>query len=513
MMRHIYRDGKTNPPKNIYRIDENGKVIKVKKAWRAISNTEYVKVWNISGDNRLIIEGYCSGYYQFQYTLAWLTYPDYKISVPSVSDVTSCTWSDFTVPNCLAGTIDWGDGTTEQYNSDNNYTHDYYNNASAYFQKNYNQQYGSVYFKITITFDTDIVAIINPSFFNANDGYRYNCITAIHFPDSCKYLPNNMNFDSPYYDDFSITINVPQNMQVMTCYLSGNGRYIENFIIPDTVKYAGLSSYLKNTQNYYNTGCFQSCNGLSTVNIPKGVKMLNDLCFNNCSNLQTVTGLEGVEVIGWDCFHNCVKLKPIIFHEGLKYIFDMALYNVGMDLSTSVELNESGYDYLYLDAQRDNYLTYPFETTTLLDVFYIPDSVEYIGYQVLRSDWWKIISIGNNIKYLCAEFYIQASTPLHDIIYRGTTEEWFKIKFLSQYISFINAGQEGLQNYFNCVLPDQYFYKNSYSIYRIICTDGIIINPYAIGYFSDGTEYNGYGDNCFDENGNAIKEKFLILNQ
>lgn len=48
MMKHIYR-GSTTPPKNIYRLVDD-KPVKIKKAWRAISSTEYVKVWDITQD-------------------------------------------------------------------------------------------------------------------------------------------------------------------------------------------------------------------------------------------------------------------------------------------------------------------------------------------------------------------------------------------------------------------------------------------------------------------------------
>ena len=43
-MKHIYPNGKTNPPKCIYRVTEDDNVIKIQKAWRAVSNTEYIKV-------------------------------------------------------------------------------------------------------------------------------------------------------------------------------------------------------------------------------------------------------------------------------------------------------------------------------------------------------------------------------------------------------------------------------------------------------------------------------------
>ncbi|MGN1412426.1 MAG: leucine-rich repeat domain-containing protein [Oscillospiraceae bacterium] len=458
-----------------------------------------VCVWDVSGDNRLTIEGYCSGYYQFKYTVSWLTYPNYNINVPII-DNNSCTWNDFTVPSGLTGTIDWGDGTIESYNSDNDYTHDYYNNACEYFLKNYKQQYGSVYFKITITFDTDIVAIINPSFFNAG----YNRIIAIHFPDSCKYLSYSMSFDN-LFNDIPITLNVPTSMEIMTCYPSQNQKTITHFEIPNNVKYLGLDKYFCGgfDESYYTTGAFQNCKSLTTINIPKSVKLIGSLCFHNCSNLQSITGLDGVEVFGYDCFNTCDNLEPFPLPSTTKYILAQSFDMVGNQYY--------GYDAhdFYIDQPRTSYLD--FNCNSPLDIYEIPNSCIFIGHRAFSTCYWfRILSLPNTIQYLAENFYI-SGFAVCELIYRGTTSEWFTIKFTeTDAQSYTN-----IDDFFSTKqIADKNFYKSmSDQIRRIICDDGIIINPYASGYFSDGTEYTGYGDNCFNENGNAIKENFLILNQ
>lgn len=464
-------------------------------AWTiALGNKIVWQLKNTQSNNRLIIEGYCSGYYQFQYTISWLTYENYVIKIPNIKGITS-TWNDFTVPNGLTGTIDWGDGTTEPYNSDNNYTHDYYNNLE-YFQKNYNQQYGSVYFKITITFDTDIVAIINPSFFNAG----YNRIIAIHFPDSCKYLPNNMSFDN-LFNDVLITLNVPQSMEIMTCYPSGNG-IIQKFDIPDNVDYIGLDEYFCNAQGYYYTsGAFQACGNLTNIHIPKTVKMIGSLCFHNCSNLQTITGLEGIEVFGYDCFNGCDSLEPFNLPDTTKYILTQSFDLVGK------KYNDYDAHDFYIDQSRTSYLD--FTCNAPIDVYPVPDGCIFIGYQAFSTCYWfRILSLPNTIQYLAKEFYI-SGFAVCEIIYRGTTSEWFNIKFTeTDAQSYTN-----IDDFFSTKqITDKNFYKSmSDHIRRIICTDGVVINPYAVGTFISGAQYTGYGDNCFTENGNAIKENFLIL--
>lgn len=49
-MRHIYTKPDGKPPKSIFIATDKDKYSKVRKAWRAISSTEYVKVWDITQD-------------------------------------------------------------------------------------------------------------------------------------------------------------------------------------------------------------------------------------------------------------------------------------------------------------------------------------------------------------------------------------------------------------------------------------------------------------------------------
>lgn len=458
-------------------------------------------IWQLKNtqlDNRLIIEGYCSGYYQFKYTVSWLTYTDYIVSIPNINDII-CTWNDFIVPSGLTGTIDWGDGIIESYNSDNDYTHDYYNNACEYFLKNYKQEYGSVYFKITITFDTDIIAIINPSFFNAG----YNRITSIYFPDSCKYLSNSMSFDN-LFNDIPITLNVPMNMGIMTCYPNGNDASIVDFNILNNVKYLGLDKYFCSgfDESYYTTGVFQDCRALTTINIPKSVKMIGSLCFHNCSNLQSITGLDGVEVFGYDCFNTCDNLEPFLLPSTTKYILTQSFDMVGNNKYYGYDAHD-----FYIDQSRTSYLD--FNCNAPLDIYEVPNSCIFIGCQAFSMCYWfRILSLPNTIQYLAEDFYI-SGFAVCEIIYRGTTSEWFNIKFTETDAQSYN----NINDFFSTKqITDKDFYKSmSDQMRRITCNDGIIINPYTDGCFKDDTEYTGYGNNCFDENGNSIKENFLIL--
>ncbi|MGN1412377.1 MAG: leucine-rich repeat protein [Oscillospiraceae bacterium] len=490
-------------PNNLY-TEKDGKKLKWQKAW---INTEngLIKVWDITSDSiQLIIEGIVSGYNMFSYTLAWLTY-NKTMYVPSTYDGITWFWEEFTLDSNISGTIDWGDGTIEAYNSDSTYTHSYYNNE--YLSKHYNAQYSGADFKITINFDKNINAIANSLFvFGTSTGQAnpYSVITKITFPNCVKYI-DILTIDNDNYN-YPIDLDVPTSMEIMTCYPSQNQKTITHFEIPNNVKYLGLDKYFCGgfDESYYTTGAFQNCKALTTINIPKSIKMIGSLCFHNCINLQSITGLDGVEVFGYDCFNTCDNLEPFLLPSTTKYILAQSFDMVGNNKYYGYDAHD-----FYIDQSRTSYLD--FNCNAPLDIYEVPDSCIFIGYQAFSMCYWfRILSLPNTIQYLAENFYI-SGFAVCEIIYRGTTSEWFTIKFTETDAQNYTT----IDDFFSTKqITDKDFYKSmSDRMRRILCNDGIIINPYASSHFSDGTEYTGYGDNCFNENGNAIKENFLILNQ
>lgn len=517
MMKNIY-NGNSSPPKNIFRV-ENNKPIKVKRAWRAISPTEYVKVWDISENDTTIIRGWLSvenkGLIHLQNStdvLSTIKKPDLLPNGTFEMNNITFGGEDFT------GTIDWGDGIIEEYHSS---TQTSYNNTTYYgvvhqYNDDYiiqNTQDNGIWVEVKIKCSLPYISRNN--FF----AYSFAVLHSIEFVDTIQYFDTGFNFKA--IEDFYFTVSKSIYNNVLPSLMYGFSYETNIDLSNSNIKYLGIPRLYSNLNNndysYANHsslwyGTFFNNSKLKTIMLNNNIKLFSDMCFLNDRNLETINIPKSLEYIGYDCFASCTKLQPFILNDGLKYIFDLALYRVGFDIYPIVKPTYPE-GYYYLDASRDNYLTYPFETETGMDIFYVPDSVEFIGSQALCSRWWKIVSIGNNIKYLGESFYTQCGTPFHDIIYRGTIDDWFKIKFIPQYTTLNNI--IGLDSYFNCTVSDAYFYSNSTGqIYRIICNDGIIINPFITGLLSSGETINSsqYGNNCFDSDGKAIKDNFLILN-
>lgn len=65
---------------------------------------------------------------------------------------------------------------------------------------------------------------------------------------------------------------------------------------------------------------FSSCNQLTNVEIPKGVKSIDERGFFQCISLESVFFESGVESLGILCFSGCSKLKDLQLPDTLKEI-------------------------------------------------------------------------------------------------------------------------------------------------------------------------------------------------
>ena len=108
MMKNIY-NGSNSPPSNIYRVVD-GNTKKIQKAWRAVSNTEYVKVWDITESKYFIIK-------------LTKTSKQMKVTI-NTSDLLLMT--TFPYKHLESGAIDWGDGSSTIIStSTTEYSHTY----------------------------------------------------------------------------------------------------------------------------------------------------------------------------------------------------------------------------------------------------------------------------------------------------------------------------------------------------------------------------------------------------
>jgi hypothetical protein len=154
----------------------------------------------------------------------------------------------------------------------------------------------------------------------------YNCegLKSISIPASVKTIgrsaftlttgnvtvdPGNQYFSSAdgvlYNKDKTVLIHYP---------LDKNG----SFIIPNTVTEIG-------------TEAFYSCENLTGITLPAGLKIIHERAFMFCEKLPSVDLPKGITTIGFQAFEQCYALTSFVFPEGIQEInHNVLYYNTGL---------------------------------------------------------------------------------------------------------------------------------------------------------------------------------------
>lgn len=117
---------------------------------------------------------------------------------------------------------------------------------------------------------------------------------------------------------------------------------------------------------------FTSCDGITKVTIPSGMKYINDGAFASCTKLTSVTIPGTVKTVGTRAFYNCTSLKSAVLKSGVDAVYTFAF----LDCSklTTVELPDT----VTTMGSRI------FEGTPFLDKQ--TDTVKYAGNWAIASD-------------------------------------------------------------------------------------------------------------------------------
>ena len=103
-------------------------------------------------------------------------------------------------------------------------------------------------------------------------------------------------------------ITTPVTLKTIAPYAFANS---ENL---DTVNFLG------ETLESIGKGAFEGCRTLHVINIPEGVKVIEEDTFNGCGNLGIVVLPESLEEIGANAFKDCVTIHEMVIPEGVKKI-------------------------------------------------------------------------------------------------------------------------------------------------------------------------------------------------
>ena len=164
---------------------------------------------------------------------------------------------------------------------------------------------------------------------------------------------------------------------------------------------SNLSSInLSDNFNYIGPWAFDSCK-IKEIEIPNGIKELNENVFTNCMSLEKITLPNSLEKIDSTTFRNCSKLtninigennKNFVFQDGI--LMDAKMEEMIVILESAINGNiftiPNGIKRL-IGKQLDNYS----QITSLK----IPSSVIEIDYEFVNNNITEVNFVGENEKY------------------------------------------------------------------------------------------------------------------
>ncbi len=150
----------------------------------------------------------------------------------------------------------------------------------------------------SIEIDNDIVRL--------GEGAFEGCKNLKSVDLSVRYVAYTGIDEREYGDRFSMAYYIPNN-------LFKNCTSLKSIKLPETTKFIG-------------EGAFQN-SGLTSITIPKNVKIVYKKAFYGCKNLTSVKFAGAVNNIGRSAFSKCANLKTVNFTKGyLKKVYDYAFY-------------------------------------------------------------------------------------------------------------------------------------------------------------------------------------------
>ena len=208
---------------------------------------------------------------------------------------------------------------------------------------------------------------------------------------------------------------------------------IQNIVIPDSV------TTIKNR-------AFMECSSIRSLTIGDSVTIIDDYAFYGCSSLENVIIPDNVSNIGTSVFKNCTGLKSVKIGDGLS--------NIG----SSTFLNCNNLQYVTIGNNVDRIGDSLFENCTSLQSIIIPDRVTFIHYDAFKDcTSLKSITIGKELTTVYDGAFKNCKN-LTDVYYKGTQEDWNKIKFQG----WNKVNSTGTNKYL--LLANIHFHTHNYTV-------------------------------------------------
>ena len=292
-------------------------------------------------------------------------------------DITLTEVTGLTVTCNMAGTKNWGDGTSDAttshtYSATGNYmiTCDGTTIPTRVMgQSDTNINYTLIRTRIS----NSVTSIGNYAFQNCYS------LTSITIPNGVTTIGNYV-----FQNCYSLTsITIPNGVTGIGDYAFGKCYSLTSITIPNSINVIKGSAFQNcssitsitipngvTTIGNYN---FQSCLSLTCITIPNSVTSIGDYAFPNCYSLISVTILNGVKTIGSNAFQNCYFLTSVTIPSSVTNIgsnaFDYCFSLTSITIPSSVTIIRSN----------------AFQNCHSLTSITIPNSVKTIGEIAFQS--------------------------------------------------------------------------------------------------------------------------------
>lgn len=189
-----------------------------------------------------------------------------------------------------------------------------------------------------------------------NNSFNYcMTLTTFNIGSGLEYIGNNV------FNRTRITsLNLPTGLKYIEQGAFNSMQHLQSLVIPDTVEYIGQQA-------------FQDCTALTSIQFPTSLKVLEEQTMRRCTSLTSVTLPQDLEVLPENFFAECSSLTSITLPDSMKRIENYA-FNGCSSLSTVVF--PAGLEALGISV---------FNNCTSLPSLTIPDSVTEIGKDLLKG--------------------------------------------------------------------------------------------------------------------------------
>ena len=204
-----------------------------------------------------------------------------------------------------------------------------------------------------ITIPDSVTTISNSAFYNCSN------LSSILIPDSVTTIGSSAFYNTAYYNNSSNWEN--------------NVLYIDNYLIKAKTSLSG-SYTIKDGTKVIANNAFSGCTNLTSITIPDSVTTIGNYAFSGCTNLASAAIGAGVTLMGSSVFNGCPNLTELMIRtkEIPAYAFQNLTALKTVNLSEGVEKIGN----------------YAFSGCTYLETINIPDSVTFVGIEILKNTAW-----------------------------------------------------------------------------------------------------------------------------